>query len=113
MTKVYGITTCGSVKSAMKFLKDRSIAFEFVDLKKVAVSAEQLESWIDDAGLDLLFNKKGTKYRSLNLKDLTLSDEDKKLWLLKEQLLFKRPIIEHNGKVIVGFDEVTYSAIFK
>ena len=32
--KVYGITTCGSVKKATTFLKNKNIDFEFVDFKK-------------------------------------------------------------------------------
>ena len=85
--KVYGIKTCGSVKKALKFFKDK----------------------ID---IDTLFNKRGTKYRQLKLKELNLDDEGKKKWLCKENILIKRPVIElDNGDVIVGFDEEKYKEI--
>ena len=113
MIKIYGIKTCGSVKKAIKFLKDRNIKFEFIDLKKESVGCEKIEKWIKKVGIDTLFNKKGTKYRTLKLKELNLDDEGKKEWLCKENLLIKRPVIELGEKVIVGFDEEKYKEIFK
>ena len=111
--KLYGIKTCGSVKKAIKFLKDRNIEFKFIDLKKEPVGCEKIEEWIKKVGIDTLFNKKGTKYRTLKLKELNLDDESKKEWLCKENLLIKRPVIEFGKKVIVGFDEEKYKEIFK
>ena len=111
--KVYGIKTCGSVKKAIKFFKDRNIEFEFIDLKKEPVGCEKIEEWIKKVGIDTLFNKKGTKYRTLKLKELNLDDESKKEWLCKENLLIKRPVIELDEKVIVGFDEEKYKEMFK
>lgn len=113
MIKVYGITTCGSVKKALKFFKDSAKEVEFVDLKKVQITPEKLDYWIAKSSLEILFNKKGTKYKTLGLKDKNLNDYGVKEWLLKEQLLFKRPIIEYKDQVIVGFDEEQYSKAFK
>jgi len=111
--RVYGIKTCGSVKKAIKFFKNRGIEFEFIDLKKEPVGCEKIEEWIKKVGVDTLLNKKGTKYRTLKLKELNLDDEAKKEWLCKENLLIKRPVIELDEKVIVGFDEKKYKEIFK
>ncbi len=111
--RVYGIKTCGSVKKAIKFFKNRGIEFEFIDLKKEPVGCEKIEEWIKKVGVDTLLNKKGTKYRTLKLKELNLDDEAKKEWLCKENLLIKRPVIELDEKVIVGFDEEKYKEIFK
>ena len=55
-----------------------------------------------------LFNTRGTTYRTLKLKELALSDEDKQLWLAKENMLIKRPVIELDNKVIVGYNESQY-----
>ena len=111
---VYGIKSCGSVKKALKFLDERGIKYEFVDLKKTPVTCEKIDEWIKKIGIDTLFNKRGTKYRQLKLKELNLDEEGKKEWLCKENLLIKRPVIElDNGKIIVGFDEDKYKEIFK
>lgn len=110
--RIYGIKTCGSVKKAMKFFKDNAIDFELVDLKKQSVDCAKIESWLQKTTIDTLFNNRGTKYRTLKLKDLSLDDEGKKQWLCKENMLIKRPVIEYKDDLVVGFDEESYQKIF-
>jgi len=112
--KVYGIKTCGSVKKALKFFDERGIEYEFHDLKKEQVGCEKIEEWLKKVDINTLFNKKGTKYRQLKLKELNLDENGMKEWLCKENLLIKRPVIElDNGDLVVGFDEEKYKEIFK
>jgi len=110
--KLYGIPTCGSVRSARKFFKDNDIEIEFVDFKKVSVGSKELDYWLKHEDIDTLFNSRGTKYRTLKLKDLNLDSDAKREWLCKENMLFKRPIIEYKESVIVGWDEEKYKEIF-
>ena len=111
--KVYGIKTCGSVKKALKFFKEHNIAYDFVDFKKEPATCEKIDFWIEKAGIEKLLNTKGTKYRTLKLKELNLDDSSKREWLCKENLLIKRPVIElDNGDVVVGFDEELYKKLF-
>ena len=67
-----------------------------------------INSWLKHADIQTLFNTRGTTYRTLKLKELALSDEDKQLWLAKENMLIKRPVIELDNKVIVGYNESQY-----
>jgi len=110
--KLYGIPTCGSVRNARKFFKENGIELEFIDFKKTTVGCDKVEQWLKHVEMDVLFNSKGTKYRTLKLKELNLDESGKKEWLCKENMLFKRPVIEFNGEVIVGFDEKKYKEIF-
>jgi Spx/MgsR family transcriptional regulator len=110
--KIYGIKTCGSVKKALKYFNDRGIEYEFIDFKKIPPTLTQIQKWADAVGLKLLFNTKGTKYRTLKLKDMNLTDEQKIEWMYKEPLLVKRPVIEFEDKVIVAFDEALYDEVF-
>ena len=112
MIKMYGIPTCGSVKKAKKFFNDNNIEFEFIDFKKNPVGCEKIEEWLKQVSIDKLFNNRGTKYRTLKLKELNLDDKGKKEWLCKENLLIKRPVIELNNELIVAFDEEEYKNIF-
>ena len=112
MIKVYGIKSCGSVKKALKLLNECGVEYEFVDFKKSPVGCEKIEAWLQKVSIDKLFNTRGTKYRQLRLKDLNLNNEGKKEWLCKENLLIKRPVIEIEDKVIVGFDEKQYKEVF-
>ena len=109
MITVYGIKTCDTVRKALKFLKERGIAFEFVDFKKTPVGCEKIDAWLKKVDINTLFNKRGTKYRMLKLKDLGLDEAGMREWLCKENLLIKRPVIElEDGRVIVGFDPEKY-----
>ena len=110
--KIYGIKTCGSVRKAIKFFKDNNIEFEFIDFKKTQIGEQEVNNWLEKVSIDKLFNNRGTKYRTLKLKDLNLDDEGKKEWLIKENMLIKRPVVEYNDDVIVAFDEPSYEAIF-
>ena len=111
--KLYGIRTCSSVGKARKFLKEHNLEYEMVDYKQTQVGEDKIREWLQQVDIDTLFNNKGKKYRDLKLKDLGLDDEGKIEWMVKENYLIKRPVIEYNGKVIVGFNEELYSEIFK
>ena len=109
MIKVYGIKNCDSVKKAIKFLKDHNLEFTLQDFKTDPVAQDKIEYWAKSVEMKQLFNTRGTTYRTLKLKDLNLSDEQKLSWLAKENMLIKRPVIEYNSdKVLVAFDESTY-----
>ncbi len=110
--KLYGIKTCGSVKKAMKFFKDNSIKYEFIDFKSTPVGEDKISSWLKYVEIDKLFNSRGTKYRMLKLKELNLDAEGKKQWLIKENMLIKRPVIEHKGRIFVAYDEELYKKEF-
>lgn len=110
--KLYGIPTCGSVKKARAFMKEHGIDIEFIDFKKVPAMCDQIDGWLEKVSMDILFNNRGTKYRTLKLKELNLDDAGKREWLCKENLLIKRPVIEKEGEVIVGFDEDRYKELF-
>ena len=112
MIKMYGISTCGSVKKAKSFFKENGIEFEFVDFKKTPVDCDKIDEWLKQVDMKLLFNSRGTKYRTLKLKDLNLDDEAKREWLCKENMLIKRPVIEYDDKVLVAFDEEKYKNTF-
>jgi len=109
---IYGIKTCSTVGKARKFMKNNNIEFDFVDYKVESVDEAKICSWLEQVDIKLLFNTRGTKYRDLKLKELNLDDEGKIKWMAKENYLIKRPVIEHNGKVIVAYNEDIYKETF-
>ena len=109
---IYGIKTCSTVGKARKFMKENGIDFEFVDYKVASVDEAKICEWLEQVDINILFNNKGKKYRDLGLKELNLDDEGKIEWMAKENYLLKRPVIEHDGKVIVAYDEEVYQKEF-
>ncbi len=112
MIKVYGIKNCDSVKKALKYLKNNDIPFEFIDFRETPVDQNMIDKWLEHTDISTLLNTKGTTYRTLKLKELDLDNEAKKIWLAKENMLIKRPVITLDNEVIVGYNEPLYNTLF-
>ena len=109
---IYGIKTCSTVGKARKFMRENNIEFDFVDYKVESMDEEKIREWLKQVDMKLLFNTRGTKYRTLKLKEMNLDDEDKISWMAKENYLIKRPIVEYDGKVHVAYNEDVYRETF-
>ncbi len=112
MIKIYGIKNCGSVKKALSFFKEHNIDYQLQDFKTDKVSCDKVSSWLQQIDMKTLFNAKSTTYKTLELKKLNLNEDAQKEWLCKENLLIKRPVVEYNNKLIVGFNEDVYKGFF-
>jgi Spx/MgsR family transcriptional regulator len=112
MITIYGIKNCDSVKKAFQFLNEHALDYTFVDFKTSPVNNDKITQWSQKASLTLLLNTKGTTYRTLDLKSLSLNDSDKIKWMAKENRLIKRPVIEYSENLIVGFNPTQYEGIF-
>jgi len=113
MITIYGIKNCDSVKKAIKYMKTNALPYTFVDFRETPITAAKIAHWITKTPIEKLFNTRGTNYRTLKLKELNLDDAGKETWLVKENILLKRPVIEYNDKVIVAFNEEVYNKVFK
>lgn len=60
-----------------------------------------------------VFNTSGLKYRELNLKDKlpTMSEDEQLTLLASDGMLVKRPIIETDDRVLVGFKANEYDSL--
>ena len=108
----YGIPNCDTVKKARKWLDANGIDYAFHDYKKEGADAGKVESWIADKGVETVLNKRGTTFRKL-------SDEEKAqaadshgavTLLVQNPSMIKRPVVEHEGGILVGFKEDEWSA---
>ena len=101
--KLFGLKNCDTCRKAMKQLPE----IEFVDVRKTGVSAEVLARALGQFG-DSLVNIRSTTWRGLT------KDERAKppLELLKEHpTLMKRPLIEHDGTLLLGWSKDTQDAL--
>lgn len=108
---LYGIKTCGSVKKAITLLQKHSIPFIFIDLKTHTPSKEQIALWIEQKGIEIVLNTKGTTYKTLK-KDGKITDTILNATLQMQintlfdtPMLLKRPIITSDENLIIGYDE--------
>ena len=108
MLKIYGIKNCSSMKKAFDLLTELGLSYEFHDYKKQGIDAETVKIWLDKVGQDLILNKKGTTWKKLTEQEqqLALSSEAELIQALTTYTsLIKRPVIELDGKYVVGFIE--------
>lgn len=110
MIDIYGIKNCNTVKKALDWLNENNISYNFHDYKKEPATLEKLESWEKTVSWELLLNKKGTTWRKLtpDQQNTVVDADSANTLLLENNSMIKRPIIEYEGKVLVGYDEDTY-----
>ena len=109
--QLYGIPNCDTVKKARAWLDDQGLAYAFHDYKKEGVDPARLADWADRAGWEVLLNTRGTTYRRLPDSDRAGIDRTRALALMTAHpSLIKRPVVEHDGELLVGFDPPGWAA---
>ena len=95
----------------MDWYKKNNIPVDFYDFKKYGVKKEKLAEWCKAVGWEVLLNKKSTTWRSLSLEDQQkVTNEKMAIKLMIEYTsIIKRPVIEMNNKIIVGFNETYFT----
>jgi arsenate reductase (glutaredoxin) len=101
MKKVYFLKTCDTCK---RILKEVNLdGFEQQEIKTNPVNETQLqEMYALSNSYEALFNKRARLYKSLSLKDKSLSEADFKKYLLEEYTFLKRPVFIIEGEIFIG-----------
>lgn len=109
--QLFGIPNCDTVKRARAWLTARGRAHTFHDYKKQGVDADRLAGWADKVGWEGLLNTRGTTWRKLPEEERADLDRASALALMvRHPSLIKRPVVEHPGGILVGFDEAGWTA---
>lgn len=108
----YGIPNCDTVKKARKWLDEQGLNYTFHDYKKEGVEGEKVAEWIADKGLDVVLNKRGTTFRKLSdaEKDHAGDPAFATGLMVANPSMIKRPVLEHEGGVLVGFKPADWEA---
>ena len=107
----YGIPNCDTVKKARSWLEAKRIDYAFHDYKKEGADPARLATWSAAVGWEALLNRRGTTFRGLSEDDKADIDRAKALRLMEANpSLIKRPVVEHAGGVLVGFDAGAWEA---
>ncbi len=113
MTRLFGITTCDTVKKARRWLEAQAIPYEFCDLRGGELTANRIEHWLQALGASVLVNTRSTTWRQLPPQTQAATASTTPVaTLLANPTLLKRPVLEHEGGVYAGFSEAAYTHIF-
>lgn len=108
MLTLYGIKNCDTVRKARKWLDQRSVTYQFSDVRETPVAKTRLEQWLTSAG-DVILNKRSTSWKQLPESEKMLTDDSALISLLqKHPTLIKRPVLENDSAVLVGFSTDSY-----
>jgi Spx/MgsR family transcriptional regulator len=103
--RLYGIPNCDTVKKARVWLDQQGVAYAFHDYKKQGADPDQLSRWVGEAGWETVLNRRGTTFRALPESDKADLDAGKAVAIMAAHpSCIKRPVVEHAGGLLVGFD---------
>lgn len=113
MIKLFGIPNCDTIKKAKKWLEQNNIEYTFHDYRKDGVDSEMVNNFCQQLDWQQVLNKRGTTYRQLD--DATkenLNAESAVALLVEQPAMIKRPILEKDGELHLGFKADQYQSIF-
>ena len=111
---LYGIPNCDTVKKARVWLDAQGIPYSFHDFKKQGLDAKLAQGWLKTLGPELLINRKGTTWRKLDeaVQAKAATPAGALALMLEQPSVIKRPVLDRDGALSVGFTPETYAKYF-
>jgi arsenate reductase len=107
---VYGIKACDTMKKARAWLDDHGVAYTFHDYKTQGIDAATLQRWAGLVGWESLLNRAGTTFRKLpDAARADLTEARAIALMLAQPSMIKRPVLDRNGELTVGFKPELYA----
>ena len=109
---LYGLKNCDTCKKALNALATAGREVTFVDIRGEADLAAKLPQWLAAVGAEALVNKRSTTWRGLD--DATRADAEgdaAAALLAAHPTLIKRPVIEADNAVYVGWTAAVSAAL--
>jgi len=107
---VYGIRNCDTMRSAIAWLEQYGIAYDFHDYKREGVPSEHLAAWARRVGWERLANTRGPTWRRIPEVDRQDLDPPRALALLEANpSVIRRPVVEAGKQLLVGFDAAEFA----
>ena len=113
LTHSHELNYFDSTIKAKKWLDTNNVEYKFHDYRVDGLDKAWLVAAIKKLGWEQVLNKRGTTYRQLpqevkdNLNEGTAIEQ-----LLAAPAMIKRPILETNGELYLGFKDAEYQGIF-
>lgn len=113
MNKIYYLASCDTCRKIIKSLpKGHDLVFH--DIKQDPLTVEELEEMHHLSGsYEALFSKKAQLYKSMDLKNKSLTEDDYKKYILEHYTFLSRPVFIINGKIYVGNTQQNMLQVFK
>ncbi len=111
---LYGIKNCDTMKKAIHWVAEREIDYVFHDYKKEGVERCKLVEWCKVVGWKSLINTKGTTWKNLSPEQQAITAQGQAVALMMENpSVIRRPVVEANGQLLIGFDPTMFESFVK
>ena len=101
MDKIYYLASCDTCRKIIKSLPENNLVFQ--DIRQEPITEEQLEEMHKLSGsYEALFSKKAQLYKSMGLKDKSLTEADFKKYILEHYTFLSRPVFIIDAKIYIG-----------
>lgn len=113
MNKIYYLASCDTCRKIIKSLPSgHNLAFH--DIKQDPISVKELEELHQLSGsYEALFSKKAQLYKSMGLKDKSLTEKDFKKHILEHYTFLSRPVFIVDGKIYIGNSQQNMLQVLK
>ena len=105
MYQLFGRKKCKNTGKAERFLKERNIPYQFIDLDKKAISPGELKSIFQTINPEDLIDKESRRYEERGLKYMDFDPEEE---LAEDQSLLLTPVFRFKNRAVAGFDNEKY-----
>ena len=93
MKRIFHLSTCNTCQKIIKELAPGP-EITLQDIKTEPITPEQLDHMKALAGsYETLFSRRAIKFRSMGLKEMTLSEDDYRKYILQEYTFLRRPVV--------------------
>ena len=102
MRKIYYLASCDTCRKIIKSLPSNA-NLEFHDIRQNPITVDELEFMHQLSGsYEALFSKKAQLYKERGLKNLTLTEEDYKRYILEHYTFFFFSVVILENAIFIG-----------
>lgn len=102
MDKIYYLASCDTCRKIIKSLPENH-NLSFHDIKQNPITETELEQMRELSGsYEALFSKKAQLYKSMDLKNKNLTEDDYKKYILEHYTFLSRPVFIIKNKIYIG-----------
>ena len=107
------MASCDTCRKIIKSLPN-SDKLEFHDIRQNPITEHELDEMFQLSGsYEALFSRKAQLYKSLDLKNKSLSESDFKKYILEHYTFLSRPVFIIDGKIYIGNSQKNVAEVIK
>jgi arsenate reductase (glutaredoxin) len=100
------------MKKTFDWFAQHNIPYEFHDYKKEGISEEKIQEWLTQKPWDVLINRVGTTWKKLSEEEKATDEKTAIQLMIAKPSMIKRPIVETEKIVAMGYKSDIYEELF-